>query len=210
MDKYEIIQYRISIVLKIFIGILIFVSASQREIFLVFSSSLVLFLSFIPAIVSRSFKIKLPIEIDLIITIFLYLHYVLGEYSHFYVKIWWWDIFLHFGNSLILGMAGFILAYALLVTSRIVAKPLVISLFALSFAVLVGAIWEIFEFGMDIFFGFSMQKSGLVDTMIDLIMDVGGALLVSAWGFWYIKKPTPGIFDRIIKRFVEYKYIKNS
>jgi len=206
MNKFELIQYRISILLKILIGFLIIISAFRQEMFLAITSASVLLLSFIPAIVSRSYKIRLPIEIDFLVTTLLYLHYVLGEYNHFYIKYSWWDLFLHGGNSLILGFVGFILAYGLLLTSRVTAKPFFISLFSLSFAVFIGVLWEIFEFSMDYFFGFSMQKSGLVDTMTDLMMDVGGALTISVFGFFYLKKKKPSILDRIIKRFVEYKY----
>ena len=209
MTKFETIQYRISIVLKILIGLLVVISAVRQEIFLVVTSMVVLFLSFAPTIISRSYKIRLPIEIDFTVTLLLYLHYGLGEYNHFYLIFSWWDLFLHGGNSLILGLVGFLMAYGLLLTSRMQAKPFFISLFSLTFAVFVGVLWEIFEFSMDYFFGFSMQKSGLVDTMTDLMMDVSGASVVSIVGFFYLKKRRLGIFDRIIKRFIKYKYNHN-
>lgn len=184
------------------IGALIPISIWNQEFFLVSASIFVLFLSFFPAIINRNFKIKLPVEVDFVITTLLYLHYFLGEYSGFYVKVSWWDLFMHAGNSLVWGLAGFIVAFSLLLTSRIKAKPFFVSFFALSFSVFLGAIWEIFEFSMDYFFGFSMQKSGLVDTMTDLIVDVLGALVVSVLGFLYMKKEKPGIIHKILVRFV--------
>jgi len=206
MDKFETIQYRISVTLKIMIGLLVLISAFRQELFLVSISLVVLVLSFTPMIVSKSYKINLPIEIDLLITVLLYLHFVLGEYSHFYIKFAWWDILLHWGNSIILGLIGFIFAYALLITSKMETKPILASIFALSFSVFIGVLWEIFEFFMDYFFGFTMQKSGLVDTMTDLMVDVGGALAVSVAGFFYMRKKKEGLFSRIIKRFLEHKY----
>lgn len=192
------------------IGALVLISAIRQDIFLVFTSLMALFLTFTPLIVTRNFKIRIPIEVDLILTVVLYLHYALGEYSHFYIKFWWWDLFLHGGNSIILGMVGFILAFSLLITSKVEAKPFLISFFSLSFAVLIGVIWEIFEFGMDYFFGFSMQKSGLVDTMTDLMMDLGGATIVSTFGFFYLRKPEHGLFDKVIKKFVKNKNHEGS
>ncbi|MEF3691753.1 MAG: hypothetical protein V3574_01685 [Candidatus Moraniibacteriota bacterium] len=206
MDKFETIQYRISVTLKIMIGFLVLLSAFRQELFLVSISLLVLLLTLIPTIVSRSYKINLPIEIDLTVTVLLYLHFALGEYSHFYVRVPWWDIFLHFGNSIILGLIGFVFAYSLLLTSKISAKPILISLFSLTFSVFIGVLWEIFEFFMDYLFGFTMQKSGLVDTMTDLMVDVAGALIVSAAGFFYLHKKREGLFSRIVKRFLEHKY----
>lgn len=192
------------------IGALVLISAIQQDIFLVFTSLLALFLTFTPMIITRNFNIKLPIEVDLTLTVILYLHYALGEYSGFYVKIWWWDLFLHMGNSIVLGMVGFILAYSLLITSKVEAKPFLISVFSLSFAVLMGVIWEIFEFSMDTLFGFTMQKSGLVDTMTDLMVDFGGAAIVSWIGFFYIKKPEHGLFDKIVRIFVKDKRNEES
>ncbi|MDD3498081.1 MAG: hypothetical protein PHH24_01085 [Candidatus Moranbacteria bacterium] len=205
MDRYQKIQYYTSIFLKILIGALVLISAIRQDIFLVFTSLLVLFLSFTPAIITRNFKVKIPIEVDFVLTIILYLCYGLGEYSGFYVKIWWWDLFLHFGNSIVLGMVGFIFAYSLLLTSKISAKPILISVFALSFSVLVGVIWEIFEFGMDSLFGFTMQKSGLVDTMTDLIVNFFGASIVSVFGFMHLRKPEHGLFEKILRIFVKNK-----
>jgi len=185
------------------IGVLIPISIWRQSFFLVFASVFVLFLSFLPSIISKSFKIKLPTEIDFVVTLVLYLHYFLGEYSGFYLKISWWDLFLHTGNSLILGLVGFVVAYSLLLTSRITAKPFFIAMFSLSFAVFVGVIWEIFEFFADYFFGFSMQKSGLVDTMTDLIVDTLGALVVSVLGFLYMKHKKKGIIHKILVRFID-------
>lgn len=206
MDKFESIQYRISIVLKVMIGFLVLVSAFRQELFLTSTSLVVLFFSFLPMIVSKNYRIRLPIEIDFVVTLLLYLHFFLGEYNHFYVKIAWWDIFLHLGNSIILGFLGFILAYSLLLTSKMATKPILASLFALSFSVFMGVLWEIFEFFMDYFFGFTMQKSGIMDTMTDLMVDTAGAMVVSAAGFFYMKKKKDGIFSRLLKKFLQHKY----
>ena len=209
MTKYERTQYYISIILKCLIAALVVISAFEKEFFLVFTSLVVLFITFLPSIINRSFRIKLPTEIDFSLTLILYLHYALGEYSHFYVNISWWDILLHAGNSLILGLVGFTVAYSLLLTSRIVNKPSFVSFFAVSFAVFIGVIWEIFEFSMDHFFGFTMQKSGLVDTMTDLIVDVVGASVIGVLGFFYMKYRKPGFFHSLILRLATYKKGKN-
>lgn len=206
MDRFETIQYRISITLKILMGFLVLLAAFRQEFFLTVTSAVVLLISLLPTIVSRNYKIRLPIEVDSTITLLLYLHFFLGEYSHFYVKFPWWDIFLHGGNSLILGFLGFALAYSLMITSKIETKPILASLFALSFAVLIGVLWEIFEFAMDYFFGFTMQKSGLVDTMTDLMVDVAGGAIVSIAGFFYMKKKKDTLFNRALRKFLEHKY----
>ncbi|TAK96396.1 hypothetical protein EPO05_01960 [Patescibacteria group bacterium] len=203
MTRVEKIQYYISIVLKMILGVIIVVTAVRHQMFLSFASVFVLSLSFLPSLISRSFKINLPVEVDFVLVVALSLHYVLGEYENFYVKVSWWDLFLHAGNSVILGFVGFLFAYGLLLTSRIKAKPFFVAAFAFSFAVMIGALWEIFEFSVDQFFGFNMQKSGLVDTMTDIIMDVLGAFLVSALGFVYMKSGKQAWMQGVIERFAK-------
>ena len=70
-------------------------------------------------------------------------------------------------------------------------KPLVASLFALFFALSAGLVWEIYEFAVDGFLGMNMQKFALkdgtellgrlalMDTMVDLVVDAVGALVVA-------------------------------
>lgn len=204
MKKTEKIQFYISFALKILLGLLTVASLLRGDYFTVFASSLVLLISFLPAIISHSLKVRLPHEIDLTLTVILYLHYVLGEYEGFYNKVAWWDLFLHSGNSVILGLVGFVFAYVLLMTSRISAKPFFISLFSLSLSVFIGVMWEVFEFVMDQAFGFNMQKSGLVDTMTDLMADVLGAFSISVLGFFYIKRPWPGLLHKAVMGAVRF------
>jgi hypothetical protein len=67
----------------------------------------------------------------------------------------------------------------------------------------IGVLWEVFEFGMDELFGLNMQKSGLADTMYDLIVDIFGAFLGAAGGFFYLKGRWFGGLAKLIHQFVE-------
>ena len=84
-----------------------------------------------------------------------------------------------------------------------------VALFAFVFAVAVGTFWEIFEFAVDQVFGTTMQKpmlgdpSGLTDTMWDLIVDALGALVISAFGWWHMKRNKRSFVDVWIDRFIE-------
>ncbi|MBR9690154.1 hypothetical protein GOV08_00530 [Candidatus Woesearchaeota archaeon] len=198
LDKLDKIELFISTLLKFFLLGLFITSIIKAEFFLAFSSAFVLFLTFVPSIIDRNIKINLPTEFDFVTTVILWLHFVLGEVNSFYRAFWWWDIFLHYASSMILGLMGFIIAYIFFFTQKVKANPWVFSLFAVTFAISLGTVWEIFEFGMDSFFGFNMQKSGLVDTMWDLIFDTFGAIVISAIGYFYVKNPRKGLFDRII------------
>jgi hypothetical protein len=64
----------------------------------------------------------------------------------------------------------------------------------------VGTLWEIFEFLMDWGLGFNMQRSGLNDTMTDLMINCAGALVAAGFGFLYVRKGERFIGRRFIRR----------
>ncbi len=71
------------------------------------------------------------------------------------------------------------------------------------FAVSMGVFWEFIEFGIDSFLGTNMQRSGLTDTMWDLLMDFTGAFLISSWGYFWMKgKLKIAFFEQFIKKFI--------
>ena len=165
----------------------------------------ILFLTFLPSIVRRKYNVYLPLEIDFVVIGFIFAAIFLGEIQGYYTRFWWWDSFLHTGSGLLLGLTGFLLIYILNEEKRVHVKmkPGFVALFAFAFAVMMGGVWEIFEFGMDSFFSLNMQSSGLVDTMWDLIVDTIGAGVISLLGYFYLKKGKSLIFDRVIHRFVK-------
>ncbi len=138
--------------------------------------------------------------------LFIYTTLFLGEVGDFYEKVWWWDTLLHAGSALGFGIIGVIILIFMFRQKRITASPFLISFFAFSFALAIGAIWEIFEFTMDKLFGFTMQKSGLMDTMSDLIIDTAGALIASVSGYLYLtKKLKTGLGNLIHETIKENK-----
>lgn len=145
-----------------------------------------LLLTFTPIFASRWLHIEPPTGFVSATAVFLYATLFLGEVGQFYEKYWWWDIFLHVGSAVGFGLIGVILALILTKTDKLTGSAFIVSLFAFSFAVMIGVVWEIFEFTMDQTFGLRMQKSGLIDTMWDLIVDCLGAALGAAAGWAYL------------------------
>lgn len=142
-------------------------------------------LTFIPSILERSVKVSLPASFQVVLLVFIFAAQFLGEIFNYYERFWWWDILLHGWSGVLLGTIGFLLVYILNTAAgvNVIMSPFFISFFALCFAVTCGVVWEVFEFLMDVVFQTNMQKSGLVDTMGDLIVDTGGALIVAINGY---------------------------
>lgn len=170
---------------------------------LLFITALILLVTYTPSFFEKRYKINLPLELEVFVILFLYASFFLGEVQSFYAKYWWWDVVLHAGSGIALGYVGFIILYVLYGNNKIKTNPLWLAFFSLSFAMSIGALWEIFEFGMDQIFGWNMQKSGLVDTMWDLIVDFIGALIVSVIGYFYLRKKNKSLFGKILTKFME-------
>src|SRR5690606_34643894 len=120
-------------------------------------------------------------------------------------RFWWWDMVLHAGSGFLLGITGFLLVYLLNEDKKadMHLTPGFIALFAFTFSQGLGSLWEIFEFGMDQFFGLNMQKSGLVDTMWDLIINASAAATISLLGYGYLRTPSVDSFlERAIDQFI--------
>ena len=148
-----------------------------------FISSGTLFLTWLPIAYADRFDIKIPSRFATAVVVFIFATLFLGEIKDFYERFWWWDVILHTGSAVAFGLTGFILIFMLFEGDRFAAPPIAISFLSFCVAMAIGSIWEIFEFAMDQFFGMNMQKSGLVDTMWDLIVDVIGALFAAITGF---------------------------
>ena len=161
-------------------------------------------LTFLPVIMERSIKVSLPVSFQVVLLIFIFAAQFLGEIVNYYERYWWWDILLHSWSGVLLGTIGFLLVYILNSASGVdvIMSPFFISFFALCFAVTCGVVWEIFEFSMDIVFGTNMQKSGLVDTMWDLIVDTGGALIVALNGWLTMKAKKDSPVTRAVSLFL--------
>jgi hypothetical protein len=154
--------------------------------------------------------VDIPSEVQIVAVLFIFATLFLGEVHDYYQRFWWWDAALHTLSGLILGMLGFMFVYILNENRNVDLhmRPSFVAMFAFFFAVGLGGIWEIFEFGMDEFFGTDMQPatandpSGLTDTIHDLIVDTVGAAVVSLGGWRYLAKARQSRVDNWASRFI--------
>jgi hypothetical protein len=170
-----------------------------------FESIVIMAITFLPLLITRYFHIRIPLEFDTMAVIFIYMSLFLGEVQDFYFRFWWWDLVLHAGSGFLVGISGFLLVYVINQNKKIDMhlSPKFIALFAFMFAQGIGSLWEIFEFAMDSFFGLNMQKSGIVDTMWDLIVNGISALTISLLGYGYLKAAGDDSFlEQVIRKFI--------
>jgi hypothetical protein len=164
----------------------------------------IIILSGLPAYFAHRYSLVLPADFELMAIIFNFAAIYLGTVQGYFLRFWWWDLLLHASSGFLLGILGFLLVWTLNHHYRIELSlnPAFIALFSFSFSLALGTLWEIYEFGMDSLFGLNMQKSGLVDTMWDLIVDaVGGGIM--AWlGYLYLRHGKETFIIPLIRKFI--------
>lgn len=170
---------------------------------LAFVAGATLALSVAPAALASRLSVNVPVAFLLGTTLFIVGSVLAGEALSFYERVWWWDLALHGMSAVGLGLFGFLFVFMLFEGDRYAAPPLAIAFLSFCLAVTVGGLWEIFEFAMDRGFGLNMQKSGLDDTMGDLIVNACGAALAAVSGFFYLKGRNRHLFAPLIREFVE-------
>lgn len=156
-----------------------------------------IFVIHVPVFLSKRFRFVFPPFLYSIYIVFLYCAIFLGEVRSFYYAVPFWDDILHCMSSVMSGIFGFMMISILNrkegATTHL--SPVFTALFAFCFSVMVGAVWEIYEFSADSLFGLNMQKfiledgtvligqEALSDTMFDIIIDCAGAAIASVLGF---------------------------
>lgn len=201
---------RVILIAAAALGIVLHIGSGDINWMNIFVIGLTLLLTFLPNILARTWRINLPENLQIVIIIFVFAANYLGELHNFYYKFSWWDDMLHFISGIVLGLVGFMLVDTLnrfqMRKMQFELSPFFVAFFAFTFAVAAGAVWEIFEYCMDTFFGMNMQKymidpqaavaqgfgvtwqgPGLNDTMHDLILDTLAAFFTAAGGYFKLK-----------------------
>lgn len=147
-----------------------------------------LVLSFIPQLIRRSFDVRLPTAYELAIVVFIYASLFLGEFVNAYNNFWWWDKVLHALSGVMLGYVGFMILVILNMQKQFTAGPKMVAFFTFSTAMASAGLWEIVEFTVDKL-GYGPMQHGLEDTMWDIILASGGAVLATVVAYWHFRWP---------------------
>jgi uncharacterized membrane protein YjdF len=198
------------LVLQAIMAVQLFLLLMAREYPQAFFVTGIIAITLLPAM-SRRLSVEIPSEIELVAVLFIFATLFLGEVRDYYQRFWWWDVILHTSSGLLLGMLGFMIVYVLNEDRQVDLhmRPAFVALFAFFFALGLGALWEVFEFGMDSWFGTNMQPatpndpSGLTDTMHDLMVDTLGAAIVALVGWRYLGRARTSYIDNWAKRFTK-------
>ena len=133
--------------------------------------TLVLFM--LPSAFERRLHIDLPDTLEIIILLFIYAAEILGEISDYYIEFPFWDAMLHTMNGFLCAAIGFALVDILNREEKVSLhlSPFFMAVVAFCFSMTIGVLWEFFEFSMDQFLLFDMQKDTVVNTISTVNLD---------------------------------------
>lgn len=170
---------------------------------LAFVSFATLALSLVPPLLAARLSLRLPMPFLFFTTLFFFASIFLGEAFDFYERLWWWDLALHTSSAIGFGLIGFLFVFMLFEGDRFAAPPSAVAFISFCVAMTVGATWEVFEYAMDSLFDLNMQKSGLDDTMGDLIVNAIGGLIASVTGYFYLWRDAAGPLGLGLSQFIQ-------
>lgn len=136
--------------------------------------TLVLFM--LPSAFERRLHIDLPDTLEIIILLFIYAAEILGEIRSYYTSYPGWDTMLHTMNGFLCAAIGFALVDILNREESVSLhlSPFFMAVTAFCFSMTIGVLWEFFEFAMDRFMLFDMQKDTVIGTISTVNLDPDG------------------------------------
>ena len=157
----------------------------------ILNSAVALLVTQLPAVLERDYQLSMDPGLVLWVTLAVTLHAVggLGPYD----TVWWWDHVAHTLSASVVAAIGYTIVQVINTHSEGVFVPeRLLSVFTLLFVVAAGVLWEVIEFvageatavaGT----GEILIQYGLGDTMVDLVFDIIGGVIVALWGTVYLR-----------------------
>lgn len=169
-------SFLVYMVLRVMVIAVLVLQVLNKNYENVFLCALTLLLLIIPSFIQVQFKIEFPSTLEIIMLLFIFAAEILGEIREFYVIYPFWDTMLHTLNGFLAAAIGFSLVDLLNQSERMKFKlsPVFLAIVAFCFSMTIGVIWEFFEFGVDKFLGFDMQKDTIVHTIGSVMLDPAG------------------------------------
>jgi len=197
-------QKRLTRGMQLALFLLVVYGLVARQPKAIVNGGMALAITFIPALLRRSYDFPLDPWLGLWITTAVFLH-TLGS-AGLYGRIPGWDSLTHAMSATLIAGAGYTVTRAIDLHTDDIHIPrrfrfVYIFVVVLSF----GVIWELFEFGFDVVADATglmmpLAQRGLDDTVRDLMFNSLGALFIAAFGQVHLADVAESLRDRIAER----------
>lgn len=190
-------QRQVTWLMEIILIGLLFIGVERGNLGVVVNTGIALLVTQLVPLLERDYGLPMDPALTLWITSAVFLHALgtvglPGSAGSFYQTVWWWDHLTHVLSSSIVAAVGYATIRALDEHSEAIElPPRFIFVFILLFVVAFGVVWEVIEFGVGglgalVGSGTVLTQYGLGDTMLDLVFDLVGGVIVALWGTAYL------------------------
>jgi len=188
----ETLQRRITWLFQVVMVGVLLVGVWQRETGVIVNAGVALLIAQLVPVLERDYNVPLDAGLTLWITgaVFLHAFGTIGipGAASFYKTIWWWDHMTHALSASVVAGVGYATVRAIDEHSESVSlPPEFIFVFILLFVLAFGVLWEVLEFFIGLASerlgtGTVLTQYGLTDSLLDLVFNTMGAVVVATWG----------------------------
>jgi hypothetical protein len=172
--------------MRLAIAAILGVGVATLNVSVILNAAAALGVTYLPAVLSRDLGIRLSPGLTLWMTLAVFLH-ALGMLG-LYRDVWWYDHVTHTLSATLVAAVGYATACAVDRYSDAVSLPSqFMFVFILTFTLAFGVVWEVLEFFARLAADYAgveavLVQYGLDDTIVDLVFDTVGAVLVALFG----------------------------
>ncbi|RLM57419.1 hypothetical protein DVK02_06525 [Halobellus sp. Atlit-31R] len=196
--------------MQAFLALMLVAGLVLRSGGVVINALIGLAVTFLPGILERDAGIPMDAGLTLWISAAVFLHAVgtitIPGVGKLYASVWWWDHVTHALSASLVAAVGYATTRAIDIHSDSVAFPprfqfVFILLFVLAF----GVLWEVIEFGIGLLASYTgtpgvLTQYGLEDSMLDLVFDTVGAVIVAVYGSSQLGEVVDALTARLEER----------
>ncbi len=190
-------QRQLSRVMQLSLVGFVFVGLYEGSPGVVVNGSVALLATYLPGILERDLEIPMDAGLTLWITSAVFLHALgtvglPGMETSFYRGVPWWDHLTHALSASVVAGVGYAVARGIDEHTDAVFLPRrFMFVFILLFVLAFGVFWEVIEFaigGMAAVLGGDavLTQYGLRDSMLDLVFNTVGGVVVAIWGYAHL------------------------
>lgn len=184
----------------------------------------------VPLFISRKFKCYIPNFITILLYIFIFMHFILGEIYRAYDHILLYDKFLHTLSGMVFCLLSLSIVWLFNNSEdgKVKLSPFFVVLFTFCFTLTLEYLWEIVEYGCDRLIGLNMQRwqdsivetlpngdtvhsvpwgNAIADTMGDMIVNVVGSFVMCVIIYVSMKKKPDWFKGKVIMTEKQFEKI---
>lgn len=201
-------QRRLTLLMEVLLVGMFFVGLERGNTGILVNTGVAIAVTQLVPVLERDFGVQMDPALVLWVTAAVFLH-ALGtvgipgtELTSFYRQVWWWDHLTHALSASVVAAAGYASARAYdLHDPDLSLPPKFMFVFILLVTLAFGVFWEVIEFTLAeaahlLGSGSVLTQYGLSDTLLDLVFDSIGAVVVATWGTAHLS----GVVDDIQSR----------